>query len=219
MLKTAIKFQILLYFICSVFPIDSSRLIGKVFSQEPEKQHRSSGEIHIYKLKPADKNGRGYKLVYMVDVPMEVFWRFKTDFENDFLLSNKYIKFHRFVYRQKNLIITEDEYSYQEGARFRWETTVLPEDHRLIFKLLNPFECNQRYHYGYIQLENLGSKTRVTQVAYFDFFGVTFWTNYPFYGGMYDFLKYSARWEQETVLKLKDRYNYKTGEKLKNIED
>lgn len=186
--------------------------MGKAFCLEPDKQKLLTGEVYIYKLKPELKSGRGYRLVYLVDVPLKVFWRFKTDFENDFLLSNKYIKFHRFVNRQDNVIITEDEYSYQKGARFRWETTVMAKAYRLIFNLLNPDECNQRYHHGYIQLEKFGSKTKVTQVAYFDFFGVTFWANYPFFGGMYDFLKYTARWEQQTILKLRDRYDNKTDE-------
>jgi len=32
------------------------------------------------------------------------------------------------------------------------------------------------------------------------------WAHYPWAGGMSDFLRYTARWEQETVLKLKDKY-------------
>jgi hypothetical protein len=207
-----VKLQVLLYFILSIFLTVSYGLTDTAFSQGPDKQKLLADKIYIYKLKLEHKSGSGYKLVYLVDVPLEVYWRFKTDFENDFLLSNKYIKFHRFVNRQKNLIITEDEYSYQRGKIFRWQTTVMPDDYRLIFKLLNPEACDQKYHHGYIQLESFESKTKVTQIAYFDFFGVTFWANYPFYGGMYHFLKYTARWEQETILKLKDRYTVKSDE-------
>lgn len=203
---TYAKFQVLLYVLLVCFLTVLPGLSGRAFSQEPDSQKLLAGKIYIYKLEPDRKNGKGYKLVYIVDVPLEVFWRFKTDFESDFLLTNKYIKFHRFVSRRKNTVITEDEYSYQPGARFRWQTTVMSKDRRLEFNLLNPQECRQRYHHGTIQLEDFESKTKVTQMAYFDFFGVTFWANYPFYGGMYDFLKYTARWEQETVLKLKDRY-------------
>jgi hypothetical protein len=72
--------------------------------------------------------------------------------------------------------------------------------------LLNPEQCGQKYHYGYIQLEEMDQKTKVSQIAFFDFFGVFFWVNYPFYGGMSDFLKYTARWEQQVILKLKDTY-------------
>jgi hypothetical protein len=212
LLMPQVKFRVLLYFILSIFLTVSSGLTDKAFSQEPEKQKPVTDKLFIYKLKPENKNGKGYKLVYFVDVSLEVFWRFKTDFGNDFLLSNKYIKSHRLINRQKNVFITEDEYSYKPGTTFRWQTTVISDGFRLIFKLLNPEECNQRYHYGYIQLEAFETKTKVTQIAYFDFFGVSFWANYPFYGGMYDFLENTAHWEQETILKLKDRYINKSDE-------
>jgi hypothetical protein len=48
--------------------------------------------------------------------------------------------------------------------------------------------------------------TKVTQVVYFDFFGATLWMNYPWYGGMRHYLHYTARWEQETITRLIDRY-------------
>jgi hypothetical protein len=34
--------------------------------------------------------------------------------------------------------------------------------------------------------------------------------HYPWKGGMKDFLSYTARWEQETVLQLKDHYDETT---------
>jgi hypothetical protein len=83
------------------------------------------------------------------------------------------------------------------------------------FVLLNPEECGQKFHYGHIQLESVagvGKKTRVTQVAYFDFFGVSFWVNYPWYGGMRYFLEYTVRWEQDTILKLKTIYIKKSAQ-------
>lgn len=67
----------------------------------------------------------------------------------------------------------------------------------------------KKFHYGHIQLETragIEEKTMVTQMAYFDFFGLFFWINYPWYGGMTDFLEYTARWEQETILNVKSRY-------------
>jgi hypothetical protein len=33
----------------------------------------------------------------MVTAPLEVFWKFKTDFKNDFVLTNKLITKHRLV--------------------------------------------------------------------------------------------------------------------------
>jgi hypothetical protein len=83
------------------------------------------------------------------------------------------------------------------------------------FVLLNPEECGQRFHYGYIQLDAVGAldeKTKVTQLAYFDFFGVYFWVKYPWYGGMKNFLKYTARWEQETISRLKSKYIKKSAQ-------
>jgi len=86
-------------------------------------------------------------LIYLVDAPLDVFWKFKTDFDNQFLLSNKLIISHRFVSRNRNVVVTE-----------------------------------------------------------FDFFGVSIWVSYPFYGGMSYFLKYTTGWEQQTILKLKNKY-------------
>lgn len=83
---------------------------------------------------------------------------------------------------------------------------MFPEAHRLDFVLLNPERCRQKYHYGHILLEPVAEGTRVTQVAYFDFLGASLWANYPWSGGMKDFLSYNARWEQETILLLKERY-------------
>ena len=173
---------------------------------EPTEPEISTSKPIIYKLKPERKDGRGYRLIYLVEAPLEVFWKFKTDFDNQFLLSNKFITAHRLVRRTEDEVITESEYSSKPGSIFKWQTTLFPDQHLLKFILLNPQECGQRYHYGYIQLEPLGSRTRVTQVAYFDFFGVSIWVNYPFYGGMSYFLKYTAAWEQQTILKLKENY-------------
>ncbi len=196
-----------LYGILIVILCASSGLSTQIPESEPTKQQLIGGKPIIFKLKPERKDGRGYKLIYLVDAPLDVFWKFKTDFGNQFLLSNKFITSHRFVNRNRNVVVTENEYSNKPKAIFRWQTTLLPDQHLLKFILLNPEECGQKYHYGYIQLEALGSRTRVTQVAYFDFFGVSIWVNYPFYGGMYYFLKYTADWEQQTILKLKDKYS------------
>ena len=181
-------------------------LSSEIPESELNEQQSFVGKPIISRLKPEREDGGGYKLIYLVDAPLDIFWKFKTDFDNQFLLSNKFITSHRFVRRTGNVVVTENEYTSKPKTIFRWQTTLLPDQYLLKFVLLNPEECGQEYHYGYIQLEPLGFRTRVTQVAYFDFFGVTIWVNYPFYGGMSYFLKYTAEWEQQTVLKLKDKY-------------
>ena len=176
-------------------------LISTASPDEPDEQQLLAGKAFIDKLKSEAPEGRGYRLVYAVDAPLKTFWQFKTDFDNDFLVSNKYIAIHRLISHSGNVVITENKYTDVSKSLFRWQITVNSDRHRLEFVLINPQDNNHEYHYGYIQLESLGPKTKVTQVAYFDFFGDFLWVNYPFYGGMSDFLKYNARWEQETILK------------------
>lgn len=173
---------------------------------QPGDQQAYNNDPVITKLKPERKKGRGYKLVYIIDATVDVVWKFKTDFDNQFLLSNKFFTSHRLVSQEPGVVVTENEYSNKPRVKFRWRTTLSPEQYLLEFVLLNPEECGQKYHYGHIQLEALGTRTRVTQVAYFDFFGVSFWVNYPFTGGMSSFLKYTAAWEQQTVLDLRESY-------------
>jgi hypothetical protein len=196
-----ICFGILVYGLLAPSDLSSDSL-----SPEPDLKQLLSGKAYIDRLKPERPEGRGYRLIYVVDAPRNVFWKFKTDFDNDFLLSNAYIDLHRFVSRRENIVITENVYANKTGITFRWQTTVKPDHYRLDFVLLNPEQCGQKYHYGHIQLEELDQRTKVTQVAYFDFFGAFLWVNYPFYGGMSDFLKYTARWEQQAILKLMDTY-------------
>ena len=204
MLKGILRFA--LYGLWVLLDCTSPDLSSDIYAAGPSEQQLSSGSPIIYKLRPERKDGRGYKLIYIVDAPLDVFWKFKTDFDNQFLLSNELITSHRLIRRSGDEVITANEYSNKPNAIFKWQTTLLPDQHLLKFILLNPKECGQKYHYGYIQLEALDSRTRVTQVAYFDFFGVSVWVNYPFYGGMSYFLKYTAAWEQQTILKLKDKY-------------
>ncbi len=195
---------------------------GVLSAAESDQAALLEGKALIRKLKPRQTggNGSGYELVYLVDVPLDAFWRFKTDFDNDFLVTNKFIKSHRLISRRKNLIVTEnifseDLYPHKPSAKFRWQTTLSPARYRMDFVLLNPAECGQKFHYGYIQLEAAEAsdqKTKVTQVAYFDFWGVYFWVNYPWQGGMKVFLKYTARWEQATILQLKSKYIQKSAQ-------
>ena len=206
-------FVALLWF---VIPTLASEPLGPA----PDEKALLEGQVFIFELKPQRQNGAGYKLVYLVDAPIDVFWKFKTDFDNDFLLTNKFVKSHRMISRRGNVVVTEDLFSedlhgYRPRAKFRWQTTISPAQYRMDFVLLNPEECGQRFHYGYIQLDAVaafGEKTKVTQVAYFDFFGVFLWVKYPWYGGMQNFLEYTARWEQETISKLKSKYIKKSAQ-------
>jgi hypothetical protein len=156
---------------------------------------------------PERVGGNAYRLVYRVNVPIAVYWKFKTDFDNSFLIENKFINDHHFISQNGNIIITETRYTYQPDVSFKWQTNLFPKQFRLVFSLLNPQECRQKYHHGYIQLESEGKYTRVTQVANFDFWGATFWVYNPWSGGMQDFLSYTARWEQAIAVRLKDRYH------------
>ncbi len=178
---------------------------------EPNQEVSDNG-VTIYHLRPDKSGGRAYRLVYHVKVPIEVYWKFKTDFDNAFLVKNKYIKAHRFVSRKGNAVITEDKYANGPDSFFRWQTLVFPDAHRLEFKLLNPEQCGQKFHYGQIQIKAVNQGTQIVQTAYFNFWGVSLWAKYPWRGGMKDFLSYTARWEQKIVLQLKGQYTGKTGE-------
>ena len=198
--------RVVVYCLLTATLCTSSGLTSENQPSEPSDQQLFSGRPFIFKLEPERLNGKGYKLIYMVDAPLDIYWKFKTDFDNDFLLSNRLITAHRFVSRNRNVVITENKYASKPNATFKWQTTVLADRHLIKFTLLNPAECGQKYHYGHIQMKALGQATRVTQVAYFDFIGVSLWVNYPLYGGMTDFLEYTAAWEQQTILKLRNKY-------------
>ncbi len=186
-------------FICALVLCEYSRISALA---EPV----GGQDIVITRLKAQKANGQGYRLRYTVPVPLDTYWRFKTDFENDYLLTNRYITKHQFIARNRNMVITENAYSYRPRVSFRWSTKVKPDVYRLEFNLLNPQECGQKFHYGFIQLEPLGMHTRVTQVAYFDFFGAFIWSHFPGLGGMIEMLRYMALWEQEITQKLENRY-------------
>jgi hypothetical protein len=191
-----------LYLILTAF----SGLTSEPSTEEPNEKELLDGKPFIYRLKRSHQEGYGYKLVYLVDAPIDIFWRFKTDFDNDFLVSNRFINYHQFLSRHGDIVITETIYTNKPSAKFKWQTTVSSNTYRLNYALLNPRECGQKFHYGSIQLEAIRQKTKVIQIAYFDFFGAFLWTTYPWRGGMSDFLQYHAHWEQKTILKLLDRY-------------
>lgn len=165
------------------------------------------GAIRLERITTVDQGGQAYRLVYHVNVPPAVFWKFKTDFDNAFVTDNRYIREHHFIRRNGNDFITENKYTAGPDVFFRWRTRVFPREHRLDFTLLNPQQCNQDFHYGTIRVEPENGGTRVTQVTFFDFWGATFWAHNPWKGGMRDFLTYTARWEQETALRFLHRYS------------
>ena len=179
---------------------------------EPNREQLLGGEPFIYRIDPEARGGEAYKLVYIVPVPIEIFWRFKTDFHGAFIQTNKYVKEQRVIREEQNLVIIENRLSIKPESRFRWRNTLHPNNYRLDFVLENQEQCGQRFHYGHFQLEPLGSNTKVSHAAYFDFFGSSLWAQYPWKGGMQPFLDYIARWEQKTILLLKQNYHGKSAD-------
>lgn len=162
--------------------------------------------IRITRPAPDPRGGQAYRLAYVVDVPLDVYWRFKTDFDNAFLESNPAISSHRVVSRQGNAVITEDRYSLMPNLYFRWRTTVSPRDHRLDYELIDTNQPGSKFQYGSILVQADGDETRITQTAYFDFWGASLWAGYPWQGGMRAFLRESAQWEQRTVVRLRKQF-------------
>ena len=164
------------------------------------------GRISLTRLEPDTDRGFGYRLEYYVLAPIEAFWRFKTDFDSDILLTNEELVGHRLIDSVGRRVITENRYASAPGLRFLWQTDVNPDRYRLEFKLLNPKDCRHDHHYGSIQLTPAGSHTKVTLKAYFDFKGASLWVKYPWYGGMKYTLTKVAQWEQKMAAQYKRRY-------------
>jgi hypothetical protein len=163
--------------------------------------------ILIERLPSGPSGGQAYRLTYTANVPIDVYWRFKTDFDNNFLEKNKFILSHRFISRENNTVITENEYKSKPKVFFRWKTTFSVRNFRLDFVLLNPETTGHDFHYGHILMIPQGDNTtRIVQEAHFNFLGASFWAIYPWSGGMTEFLKYTAQWEQGMVLKLYNQY-------------
>lgn len=167
---------------------------------------RLAARTRLEKLAASDGEGRRIRLTYYVPARVAVFWHFKTDFDNDWLVTNQYIEAHRFIARRGNRVLTETRYTYGPDAVFRWETELQPENHTLRYTLLNPEECGQAYNRGVITLTPDGDLTRVTHTSHFDFSGAFLWAHLPGPWGMADFFRYTARWEQETIMRLASRY-------------
>lgn len=166
----------------------------------------SRSAISLEQISGEANSGYGYKLQYYVAAPMVTFWRFKTDFDSDFFLSNKELIGHRLVEEDGNKFVTENRYATAPGLRFLWQTTVIEKQYRLEFKLLNPEDCRHDFHFGSIQLSPAGNYTKVTQIAFFNFRGASIWVKYPWYGGMKSTLTKVAQWEQGVAGRIKDVY-------------
>lgn len=196
-------------FVCAIAFVFLNGFVGMPIhpvNAEPDDEELLNKQRMVYRIKPERRGGEGFKLIYLVPVPVDVFWRFKTDFHGNFLLSNRYIKEHRLIHETGNITITENSYSNAPNETFRWRTTLFPDQHRLDFQLENPRECGHRFHYGTIQMEPFRSYTKVTHIAYFDFFGAYLWVNLRIGGGMTSFLMYTALWEKDTVSRLRHQY-------------
>ena len=86
----AVTFVFLVGFVC----------IHHAHSEEGGQASSKLDRVTIESLPPDQRGGKAYKLVYRVAVPIDAFWKFKTDFENDFLVTNKYIREHRLIRQQ-----------------------------------------------------------------------------------------------------------------------
>jgi hypothetical protein len=149
--------------------------------------------------------GQGYRMTYCIPLPLEAYWRFKTDFDNDFLTSNPHITAHQFVDRTGDVVLTENRYAHNTKRLFRWQTVVYNHAYRLEFELQNPDEAGQDFHFGTIQLKSHGRYTMVHQTAQFKFSGDALWAFYPWRGGMRSFLKSFVAWERQTAQKWYSR--------------
>ena len=153
-------------------------------------------EIYLEKIFDHPDRGYGYKLEYHVTVSIDVLWRFKTDFKNAKIVDGAELIEHRLIKTVGNRVLTENRFASAPRLKFLWQTTVFPEQYRLEFVLQNAKDCRHDFHYGSIQLSPAGNNTKVTQIAYFNFTGASFWVRYPWYGGMKSTLTRTARLEQ-----------------------
>ncbi len=161
----------------------------------------------VHRIGSSGQSGQAFRLTYTVNVPLNLFWKFKTDFGADFISSNRYIVSNRLISRQNNVYITQTRYRDAPNIVFRWQTTVYPLAYRMNYLLLNPEECGQKFNRGTIQLSTESGKTRIVHSTYFDFFGAAVWAHFPGPGGMVGFLRYTADWERKTINELQHRYH------------
>jgi hypothetical protein len=98
------------------FDLSISDSIG---AQNGKKRSRGD-EVFIDQIAPDMRGGKAYKLVYLVKSLIDFYWKFKTDFDNDFLVKNKYIREHNFISQNGNTVITEEKYTSGPDFIIRW---------------------------------------------------------------------------------------------------
>ena len=174
-------------------------IIGAGVSHAETDLPADISKIQLDRVPSPSGNGYGYRLVYYVPAPIDVFWDFKTDFDSDILLTSNELVGHRLVKVDGNDVYTENKYASAPGLKFLWKTTVINEKYRLDFELMNTDECRHKFHHGFIQLTPAGRYTKVSQNAFFDFTGASLWVKYPWYGGMKYTLTQVAKWEQNVA--------------------
>jgi hypothetical protein len=104
---------------------------------EPSEKHLSTAEPFIYRIAPDARGGEAYKLVYLVPVPIELFWKFKTDFHGDFVETNKYVINQRVIREEQKTVIIENRLSTKPDSKFRWRNILYPDRYRLDFFLVS----------------------------------------------------------------------------------
>jgi hypothetical protein len=156
----------------------------------------ASADVYVEKVLDHPNGGYGYRLEYIVPASIDVFWRFKTDFKNAKIVEGAELIGHKHIKTVGNRVLTENRFASAPRLKFLWQTTVFPERYRLEFVLQNAKDCRHDFHYGSIQLSPAGNHTKVTQTAFFNFRGASFWVRYPWYGGMKSTLTKTAKLEQ-----------------------
>jgi len=122
-------FHILILLLLMISELSFLRLSG--YSAETNTPKPTVKQVSVKRIEPDPRGGKGYKLTYMVQLPIDIYWKFKTDFDNDFLVTNKFIREHQFISRSGDSSITENKYVNAPDVFFRWQTRMYSERHRL----------------------------------------------------------------------------------------
>jgi hypothetical protein len=174
-------------------------LFGAGVSHAETNVPADPSRIQLNRIPSPNGSGYGYRLEYYVQAPIDAFWKFKTDFDSEVLLTSDELVGHRLIKIDGNDVYTENRYASAPELKFLWKTTVIKDRYRLAFELMNAEDCRHDFHHGFIQLTPAGRYTKVIQTAFFDFAGAALWVRYPWYGGMKYTLTRVAKWEQRVA--------------------
>ncbi|MGD2269098.1 MAG: hypothetical protein PVI06_01755 [Desulfobacterales bacterium] len=105
---------------------------------EPKTEQLISAEPFVYRIEPEPRGGEAYKLMHLVPVGIDVFWRFKTDFKGDFLKTNKHVAWQRIIRKAPNVVVVENRLSNRPDVIYRWRNILQPKKYRLDYFLENP---------------------------------------------------------------------------------